>query len=220
MTGGSLMYKDGQKVTYFEIIDEKGVIESPFNYYEDACTRLEELQQEGFTFTGNIKIVEVHWIGSLRRFNKMTTKKDACRQWVESFNAIPYSLIEKAYPYFEESGLKILSTEKECSYCGNTEFEENEDGEMVCSSCENFMSEYAVEKLGLPMWGTLWTFGESLDEEWARKNLEILRQCGFWVYDSDELGILIGIDGAGYDFYEAHWIPLYEARGLRWHDEE
>lgn len=57
------MYKDGQEVTYFEIIDEKGVIESPFNYYEDTCTRLEELQQEGFTFTGDIKIIEVHWIG-------------------------------------------------------------------------------------------------------------------------------------------------------------
>lgn len=30
----------------------------------------------------------------------------------------------------------------------------------------------------------------------------------------------IGIDGAGYDFYEAHWIPLYEARGLHWHEGE
>lgn len=24
---------------------------------------------------------------------------------------------------------------------------------------------------------------------------------------------------SGYDFYEAHWIPLYEARGLKWHKE-
>lgn len=29
-----------------------------------------------------------------------------------------------------------------------------------------------------------------------------------------------GIDGAGYDFYEAHWEPLYKARGLHWHSEE
>ena len=25
----------------------------------------------------------------------------------------------------------------------------------------------------------------------------------------------ICIDGAGYDFYEAHWIPLYNKRGLK-----
>lgn len=29
-----------------------------------------------------------------------------------------------------------------------------------------------------------------------------------------------GIDGAGYNFYEAHWLPLYNARGLQWHDTE
>ena len=28
------------------------------------------------------------------------------------------------------------------------------------------------------------------------------------------------IDGAGYDFYESHWIPLYKARGLQWHETE
>ena len=40
------------------------------------------------------------------------------------------------------------------------------------------------------------------------------------VYDSDETGILLGVDGCGYDFYESHWIPLYKKIGLRWHDEE
>lgn len=25
---------------------------------------------------------------------------------------------------------------------------------------------------------------------------------------------------ATYDFYEAHWIPLYKVRGLHWHKEE
>ena len=24
----------------------------------------------------------------------------------------------------------------------------------------------------------------------------------------------------GYDFYENHWIPLYKARGLQWHETE
>jgi hypothetical protein len=57
----------------------------------------------------------------------------------------------------------------------------------------------------------------SLDEEWIRNNLEVVEACGFLIYDSDETGILLGVDGAGYSFYDAHWIPLYNARGLMWH---
>lgn len=72
----------------------------------------------------------------------------------------------------------------------------------------------------LPMWSTMWTFGESLDEDWARENIEIMESCGFRVYDSEDFGIIFGIDGAGYNFYESHWIPLYKARGLKWHDKE
>ncbi len=71
----------------------------------------------------------------------------------------------------------------------------------------------------LPMWSTMWTFGESLDEDWARENIQIMQDCGFRVYENDDFGIIFGIDGAGYNFYESHWIPLYKARGLKWHDE-
>jgi hypothetical protein len=148
---------------------------------------------------------------------KMTIK-EAAQEWVRSFNAIPQSLIEKAYPNLFEDGLEILVTEKECSYCGGTDFTENEDGEEICSSCERLSEDNTQEQYGLPMWGTMWTFDESLDDDWVRGNLEIMRECGFWVYESDELGILFGINGAGYDFYKSHWIPLYKARGLQWHD--
>lgn len=47
-----------------------------------------------------------------------------------------------------------------------------------------------------------------------------MADCGFRIYESDDFGgYIFGIDGAGYDFYDAHWIPLYKARGLRWHKE-
>lgn len=68
-----------------------------------------------------------------------------------------------------------------------------------------------------PMWGTMWIV-PSLDADWIRRNLEVVKDCGIHVYESDELGIFIGINGAGYDFHESHWIPLYEARGLKWHE--
>ena len=75
------------------------------------------------------------------------------------------------------------------------------------------------EKYDLPMWGTMWTVS-NLDGDWIRNNLETVRECCIWVFESDELDVLIGIDGAGYDFYESHWIPFYKARGLQWHTKE
>jgi hypothetical protein len=48
-----------------------------------------------------------------------------------------------------------------------------------------------------------------LDEEWITDNIEKVEECGFLVYYSEETGILLGVDGAGYDFYSNHWIPLY-----------
>ena len=69
-------------------------------------------------------------------------------------------------------------------------------------------------------WGWMFHPECSVDEEWIRKNIEDVEECGFLIYDSDETGILLGIDGAGYDFYSSHWIPLYKKRGLKGHDEE
>ena len=147
------------------------------------------------------------------------SKLESCQKWVNEFNAIPQQLILKAFPSFEEDGLEILATERTCDNCGGTDFteKENENGEIeyICDNCgEN----EGFDVYDLPMWGTMWTFASSLDEDWARENIEVMRKCGFWVYDSDETGILFGINGAGYDFYEQHWLPLYDARGLKWHE--
>ena len=74
---------------------------------------------------------------------------------------------------------------------------------------------------GLPMWGTMWSFGDSADDWWLEEKdgIKVMSECGFRIYEHEEYGYFFGIDGAGYDFYEAHWIPLYKARGLKWHDE-
>lgn len=73
----------------------------------------------------------------------------------------------------------------------------------------------------LPMWGTMWSFGDRLDDWWLEEEngIEVMSRLGFRIYHSEEYGYFFGIDGAGYDFYEEHWIPLYQARGLRWHEE-
>ncbi|WP_236621172.1 hypothetical protein [Rhodopirellula sallentina] len=60
-------------------------------------------------------------------------------------------------------------------------------------------------------------FGEDLD----RQNLmdagwKVVPETGLFAIELDRQ-LLIGIDGIGYDFVEAHWRPLYEVLGLRWH---
>ena len=57
------------------------------------------------------------------------------------------------------------------------------------------------------------------DVEWILSHKKKVSELGFRIFEIEE-GFLLGIDGAGYDFYEAHWIPLYKARGLQWHEEE
>ena len=69
---------------------------------------------------------------------------------------------------------------------------------------------------GLPMWGTMWSFGESIDDWWVeRGGLKAMANCGFRVYEQEDFGYIFGIDGAGYNFYESHWIPLYKAQRVR-----
>ncbi len=72
------------------------------------------------------------------------------------------------------------------------------------------------------MWGTIWSFGDNLDQYWLeeRGGLEEMSKCGFRIFNHDFYGCYFGIDGAGYDFYKEHWIPLYLARGLHWHKED
>jgi hypothetical protein len=123
------------------------------------------------------------------------TKKDAAQRWIREFNAIPQELL-----------LLVLQADPNCIW-EVTQREETDDEPM------DFF----------PMWATMWSFGECIDNDWLEHsdNIKRVSGCGIRVYETSipQLPYVLGIDGAGYDFYEAHWIPLYEERGLRWHEE-
>ena len=122
---------------------------------------------------------------------KGLTLREATQEWVNSFNAIPTQMIAKLWNAEPDDWQEVTNSD-------------NED--------ENYDQ--------LPMWGTMWSFGDSLDNYWLEEKDGIIRmsQCGFRIFESEEFGYFFGIDGAGYDFYESHWIPLYNERGLKWHD--
>lgn len=130
---------------------------------------------------------------------KYDTLTEACHAWVDSFNAIPVSAIEKLWEASDYADFEEI-----------TPYDDDWD--------EDLESQF-------PMWGTMWSFSDPCDEEWANgeylgPHLKEMMDCGFRIYESEDFGIVFGIDGAGYNFFDEHWIPLYKARGLRWHEKD
>lgn len=120
-------------------------------------------------------------------------KKRAAIEWInKSFQAIPYDIIINAYLRNDiEDRLKILT---------------DEEGKYLTYS-------------NLPISiHSFYLVSEKLDVEWILNNIEIMREHGFEVYESEN-HLFVAIDGIGYDFIEAHWLPLYEDRGLKWHEK-
>lgn len=128
------------------------------------------------------------------------TKRDAAHDWIEGhFNFIPFSVFKRLANYDKD----ILN------YCSSVlqliGAEVDEDGVFVLPEM---------------LWDTLFNPKEIIDDLWIREHLDYTVACGLYVFDSNDFGLLLGIDGGGYDFYTDHWIPLYTARGFQWHVEE
>lgn len=136
---------------------------------------------------------------------KYRNKREAAEAWVREFDAIDSDMVAELMEYNPMDWHEV------------TIVPEDERDEW-----EDYHDSY------LPMWGTMWQFHDSADIGWVdfrynddeETGLEALSRCGFRVYESEKYGYFFGIDGGGHDFYEAHWIPLYEARGLQWHESE
>lgn len=163
------------------------------------------------------------------------TIADATRAWQNEFNTFPYGMIEKLMTLDLDdwrevtpitTGDRVYSFEHS-EYGEVIDVVDTDNGKLAVLSLDNGeevdtdydemeKDDYSV----LPMWGWLWQFNDSCDDWWLEKHLEEMAECGFRIYESDEFGYFFGIDGAGYDFYNAHWIPLYKVRGLKWHKEE
>lgn len=130
---------------------------------------------------------------------------EAARHWMDRLPRYPRPLIERAYP--ENRGLtqltQIRATCPRCyaDYDGRTESLCAQDHEPL-ALIVNPQCRYGG---ALPAWGALWGLGD--DEPWARAHLDLLDRLGFTVYDAEDLGLLMGIDAAGYAFFPQHFSP-------------
>lgn len=164
---------------------------------------------------------------------EINTILDATHEWVNTFNAFPLSMITKLFNVDVDDWHEITPVTKCCRIWSNSyqksgtvnKIIENEDEERVCivEFDNGEIEEIAEDDLSredddyFPMWGTMWQFSDSCDDWWLEENLHEMADCGFRIYESEEFGYFFGIDGAGYDFYSEHWMPLYKTRGLQWH---
>ena len=169
---------------------------------------------------------------------KYDTIKEAAQAWVNEFDAVPHSVVDKLFnispcvdvieitpPAVYDRVYVYEPSESGEIYGEITGYEEDEDVYVIelddKTEVKLEADEFEVQRDGyLPMWGTLWSLSDSCDKWWLGENLQAVANCGFRIYESEDYEYLIGIDGAGYDFYESHWIPLYKARGLQWHKTE
>lgn len=69
---------------------------------------------------------------------------------------------------------------------------------------------------GRPIWNAMWV----IDGEPSYEEIQGFNECGISVYEDDDGDWYFGIDGCGYDFYDAHWIKLYRKYGICWHSTE
>lgn len=159
--------------------------------------------------------------------------QEAIRKFVSELNSIPTTMVSELYENKPENLIELTPpTEDDTVY-------HHRFGEgriiLVDYGQQNAVVDFytygenvvALEELEverddfLPMWGYMWMVDNPIDKEWARKNLHLVAQCGFRIYeDQNNDWLFIGIDGAGYDFFEKHWKPLYLARGLKWHEDD
>lgn len=132
------------------------------------------------------------------------TVEDCTRLWVSEFNAIPTMMISELMNVDPDSWSEVTepSSGAVVFVAGNVGTVETvRDGEALVHLAN-----------GLSFW-----VPKGKCEVDYYDAVEVLSRCGFRVFYHEEYGYFFGIDGAGYSFYDEHWIPMYLDRGLRWH---
>ena len=171
---------------------------------------------------------------------EIVTVSDAAHEWVREMNAFPTDMIDRLMREAPEEWEEVTEPtigDRVYVYELLEEWDTDEhEGEIVNltgpdriylvelddgNSIQIGKEDFEVERDGsLPMWGWMWQFGDSADDWWLENEDGILKmsECGFRIYHHEDWGFFFGIDGCGYSFYDEHWIPLYKARGLKWHN--
>ncbi|MHA1226263.1 MAG: hypothetical protein ACTSPV_05920 [Candidatus Hodarchaeales archaeon] len=146
-------------------------------------------------------------------------RQEAYKLFNNTFNCLDFELLKKAIgedtiiDYIEKPSEEILRKE------AKDNFDEKEWEEKTEEEKEEATLTFFEESEHYPMWSTVF---EAKDEFISRKimrGIDELYNLGIGVIAPTEYtNACLFIAGAGYDFYDAHWIPLFIHWG--WIDEE
>ena len=132
----------------------------------------------------------------------------------EDFNDIKLENVQNVFPYWFENTLTVEPTDKEV--LDNYNKKSMTEDELEDAKMEMMDTQREV------MWGTLF---EAKDKDVAEDIIDnsdaIISDAGFTIIDLSrenegefETGVFLGVNGMGYDFFDAHWIPLYKILGV------
>jgi hypothetical protein len=94
----------------------------------------------------------------------------------------------------------------------------------------NIVAQHTGAEFNGVMWGTMFLVNDPVDKQRIQALLQPIVDEEDELYGYEEVGdtgifafdidgeVVLGINGAGYDFYEHHWLPLYAALGYAWHE--
>ena len=139
---------------------------------------------------------------------KGKTVVDAAAEWVNGFNAVRYGMIETLMKAFPNDWSELTTPsygDRVCVWDGENdgqrgvivedrydkepdlhriEFDNKELGDVILAE-----DEFEVERDSLlPMWGWLWSFGNSADDYWLEEldGIRLMSECGFRIYEHEE----------------------------------
>lgn len=147
------------------------------------------------------------------------TTRDATAAWVSTFSCVPYRTATRLQGAMREITPIRVGSRVVVSNAGSGEVQELADGVYTVElDSERIVSvpasELILEDIVIPMNGYLYAFDTGVDREWLSTptGLQAMADCGFHIYEQPDYRFLFGLEGVGYDYYQAHWIPLYLAR--------
>jgi len=136
------------------------------------------------------------------------TVREAAEEWVREMNAFPYAMIDKLMKADPCDWNEVTTpTPGDSVYVFNPP-EDSEENYGEISSYDEENDEYVIElsdgkKVSadssdfevnrddiLPMWGWLWSFGDSADDYWLEEldGIRVMSECGFRRENYKKLG--------------------------------
>ena len=143
--------------------------------------------------------------------DQKTIREKARELFDKSFNNLNFELLKAGLgddyvnEYIERPSDKILEKEAKDNFTDEEWKEKNKEER------ENAIQDYFNESEHYPMWSTIFEERDDFISDRIMSDIDELYKIGIGVIrPTDYTNACLFIAGAGYDFYDAHWIPLFK----------